>query len=135
MTENPVSIKEELDDEHILISNSDPLLLSDVETTKSMSNLDDYFDSIIDSYIDAEIIIGYDNKKPEYNFILNSFDNDIKFRDCIELTEYIEKNSVKVNEFYIFRMKTNNKDQVEFHMRKISDIVDAVYKYHTIRLL
>ena len=32
-------------------------------------------------------------------------------------------------------MKTNNKDQVEFHMRKISDIVDAVYKYHTIRLL
>lgn len=154
MNKNPVSNSDKLDESITafdLIS-ANPLIIMDkipkkievinpnamsqIEPNKPKIDLDDYFDSVIDSYIDAEMIVTdeINVKKSDYNFMIDSINHHKKFRDCIELSQYIEANSIKTDCFYVFKL-VKGKDTIQFHMRKISDIVSAVYKYHTIRLL
>mgnify|MGYP003333114685 CR=1 FL=1 len=49
-----------------------------------------------------------------------------------DFSSYIESNVTKKGDFFIYKIKKEI-GTVEFHMRKISDIVGTIYKYHIIR--
>ena len=96
--------------------------------------IENYIDSIIDSYIEDEIVTNISVKKLKLNnsFKLICIDNDTIFNELNEFSSYIESNIVKKGDFFIYKLK-KEKETVEFCMRNISDIQKTIYKYHIIK--
>ena len=117
-----------------LDNGSTDIEMSKLEPSKPKIDLEKYFDSIIDSYIDEETEIKLSTKKTksDKSFKLNCIDNETRFNDFIEFSSYIEANISKQGDYFIYKLKKDT-ETVEFHMRKISDIVGTIYKYHIIR--
>ena len=118
--------------------NLDKLIIQDnIEMSKvepPIIYLENYNDSIIDSYIEEESVINIPAKKTKLDncFKLDSIDDDTIFIDFNEFSSYIESNIVKKGDFFIYKLK-KEKETVEFCMRNISDILKTIYKYHIIK--